>query len=120
MRRWRLEDAPELRSAGGQPHERRTCPLQPQVRETHEGSKVSQRGGWGDGRRGLESGGEISWLEFDARVRTRPLQSSDETAMGGGGLFASEAAVSEVRVCVSTHDGETGGNVAGMCGTFNS
>lgn len=33
MRRWRLEDAPELRSTRGQPHERRTCPLQSQVRE---------------------------------------------------------------------------------------
>jgi len=36
MWRWRLEDAPELRSAGGQPHERRTCPLQPQVRRSEE------------------------------------------------------------------------------------
>lgn len=37
MRRWRLEDAPELRSTRGQPHERRTCPLQPQVREQRHG-----------------------------------------------------------------------------------
>lgn len=39
MRRWRLEDAPELRSTRGQPHERRTCPLQPQVRQNEDGSK---------------------------------------------------------------------------------
>lgn len=42
MRRWRLEDAPELRSTGGQPHERRTCPLQPQVRRNDEGPKESE------------------------------------------------------------------------------
>lgn len=88
MRRWRLEDAPELRSAGGQPHERRTCPLQPQVRET-------------DGRlQNLKGKQRIGWLKFYTRAALDLCDAQMGKVREGERVETSEAAVFKVSVCV--------------------
>lgn len=75
MRRWRLEDAPELRSTRSQPHERRTCPLQPQVRQDDERARGTQKKRKREkfkNQKNYENLGSVSY-----KSHTRPLQTLD-------------------------------------------